>query len=621
MQREFQINPLLINHQPQPGKNSWVKTFIYEPAETEVLQSRGTMYAVLSVSAKSNFDFAGIMQMILEQLQNQYFQQPSGGILQTLEAALDGIHRKIILMGQKDKKFAEEFNFNLLTAVSWGTVLYFGQLGPSRAALYRDGKLFDIDEGEQKSTNLYMSSGVLRTNDKIILGTSQLFKLFNKTALKQILSKPDDQIVSAIEAKLDSGTSRQVQSGIVLSVDIKQVPSVEEEAIAIKDPSTMPIGQGKQGWLSRLNPLSIFRAIAKPFTWRLFGVVPVLPVLIILIAGGVLVYSLIGGQILESQPDLNQAIVTSATDSLDQAEQVVEINPDRAYDLLQDAQEYIQQGLQTHPDHAQLASLQDRHDQILQRILVSSSLAPVSLANVNISPTQPKMSVSGENLYAIDGQHQSIISVDTNSGSVDTVLTQEAISPQSLLSATNAGLMFTASDGIIPVIDFASVGDKATFPNPSPVIASAQFDVNGYVLTQDGRVYRIPRTETEIGQLSSYFNQPISNTGLTDMAVDGFVYILRQDGAVEQYFNGAKQSLVLERSNLAEGAKAIFAPLEGDNLYIFGNNALLAWTKTGEYIGQYQLDGIGEWQMAGVNEVGDTLYVLAEGKLYRATLP
>src|SRR5690554_4219307 len=107
MQRDFHINPILINHQSQPGKNSWVKIFIYEPADVETLQSRGTMYAVLSLSAKTNLDYAAVMQVILELLQTKYFQQQSGGILQTLESTLDEIHKKLILMGQKDKQLAE----------------------------------------------------------------------------------------------------------------------------------------------------------------------------------------------------------------------------------------------------------------------------------------------------------------------------------------------------------------------------------------------------------------------------------------------------------------------------------------------------------------------------------
>src|SRR5690606_31379549 len=134
------------------------------------------------------------------------------------EKTLDGIHKKLILMGQEDKRLAEDFNFNLLTAVSWGTVLYFGQLGSSRAALLRNDKLFDIDEGEQKSTNQYLSSGVLQANDKVILGTNQFFKRFNRTNLKKALSLPQDKIVAALEEGLDPGLDRQSQSAIVLAV-------------------------------------------------------------------------------------------------------------------------------------------------------------------------------------------------------------------------------------------------------------------------------------------------------------------------------------------------------------------------------------------------------------------
>lgn len=624
MQRDFHINPILINHQSQPGKHSWVKIFIYEPADLETLQSRGTMYAVLSLSAKTDLDYVAVMQTILELLQTQYFQQQSGGILQTLEATLDEIHKKLILMGQKDKKLAESFKFNLLTAVSWGTVLYFGQLGTSRAALYREGKLFDIDEGEQKTTNLYLSSGVLKTGDKIILGTSQLFKLFNKTQLKQILAKPDDQVASALEVHLTEGPSRSEQSGIVLSVDIKQVPSVKDESIAILDPASLPDSSSTSSmfaWLRYLNPINAFIFIATILRYKLFGRIPLLPILIAAIALLVLGYSLIFSNLLPAPaPDLNQEIITSATENLDQAEEVIDINPDRAHDLLTQAQSTIDQGLQTHPDHQQLAELQARHQQLLQQILITTELDATTIAQLDILPTQPSLVVSDQQIYVIDGQNQSLIAISPT-GNVQTFAQSNQITPQAQLTFTEGGLMLVNQSGAMPISSTGQLGQVVALPHSSPVISTTHFDVNGYALAQNGQIYRIPRNANGIGQISTYFNQPISSEGLIDIAVDGYVYVLRQEGSVEQYLNGSPQTFLLERSSLTNGGRAIFANVGSQRIYILKSDALAAWTKDGQYVGQYTLPNTSEWQMATIDEASKALYVLANKQLFKATLP
>ena len=628
MERDFSITPLLVNHQAHPGKNSWVKIFIYEPAEVEVLQARGTMYAVLSLSAKTSVDFTSIMQTILEELHTQYFQQTTGSILQTLEKALDNIHKKLILMGQEDKRLADGFSFNLLTAVSWGTVLYFGQLGTSRAALLRDSKLFDIDEGEQKTTNLYLSSGVLQSQDRIILGTSQLFSRFNRTSLKKALSLSQDKIVAALEDELDPGPARQNQSAIVLVVDIKQVPSPQEEGLHIADPANPDTGlapttanqprRRSQGW--KTVPASIVGAMKWLISWKIGGFIPALPIL--LVAGAVVALFLSLNSDQEWQPQFgpNQALIANATSTITQAQEVADVNPDRALDLLNQAEESIQEGLADYPQNQELLALQSQHNQLKQQVLIVTELKPEEIASVNATLTQSKLIFDDGNVYFIDGQKQELVSVSL-SGQSDVVASDFRLAQGAFLTLTDAGIMVVSRGQALPLNASGSIGQPEQLPDTTQPISMTGFAQNGYILEATGQIYRLPHQTDSIGTISSYFQRPVGGSTLVDVAVDGNVYLLRQDGTIDVYLNGEKQSFTPERASLANQGRALFATPESDKLYVLQDAAVITWNKQGKYLGQYQFESQAKWQMATIDAENNTLYVITDNTLYRADLP
>ncbi len=628
MERDFSITPLLINHQAHPGKNSWVKIFIYEPAEAEVLQTRGTMYAVLSLSANTSIDFTAIMQTILEELHSQYFQQTTGSILQTLEKVLDSIHKKLILMGQEDKRLAEGFNFNLLTAVSWGTVLYFGQLGSSRAALLRNDKLFDIDEGEQKTTNLYLSSGVLHAEDTVILGTNQFFKRFNRTTLKKTLSLPQDKVIAALEAELDPGPGRQNQSAIILAVDIKQVPSPGQEGFRITDPdipdsglTTVPTTKARRrnrDWL-RL-PTTFLGGLINLFKWKIVGFIPVVPVFLVVAAVVALYFSLYGGQDWQPQFGPNQALIASATTTITQAEEVAGVNPDRALDLLSQANDYIEEGLSDYPQNPDLLDLQAKHDRVTRQILIVTELKTQEIAPVNAQPSQIKLTYYDSANYFIDTQKQELIAISLN-GQVKVVGSDFRFAQGALLTSTEAGLMVTSRGQAVPINANGKIGESKQLLDTIQPVALTGFAQNGYLLDAAGQIYRIPHQGDHIGSMSTYFQHPIGGSALVDVVVDGRIYLLRQDGTIDVYLNGEKQVLALERASLASGGRALFTSPDSDHLYLLLDSAMVVWNKDGKYIGQYQFASQDTWQMATIDTENNILYAVVNNVLVQAELP
>jgi hypothetical protein len=622
MNRELTVTPLLINHQPHPSPNSWVKLLIYEPTEAKVLSTRGKMYAVLSLSSQAEIDFTPIMQLIIESLQQRYFGVTEGGILQTLETALDAIHKQLLLAGQQDKRLSAGFSFDILVAVSWGTVLYFGQLGSSRACLLRQEKLHDIDQGDAKTSSMYLSSGVVQAGDRFLLATNQLLSKFNRKQILHHLSLPTTTLVQSLEQQIDHQVN-SLESGLLLLVDIKQVPSIEEESLQIEDADTV-VTPKVQSAARKLSTSSLHLATAtnlgatKLWHWHIKGKVPGLPLLIIafclVLLGGSIAYKYIKPT-TQAPVDISSAI-SQLQSQLNQASQVASINPDRAQDLLTQMTPILSQAQATSSD-PRLATIAAQKLQLQNTLLNVQVLMPHPIGSVS-ALNQVKLTIFNNNLYFINTQHQ-LVRLSQNT--LHTVATNNQLFTNSThLIGTSSGLVAIQGQQATPLNSNGQAGPAVTI-SATQLTSVASYQQNAYILSSAGQLIRIADQNNTLSSPTKYFNPTISSNGLRDVAIDGNVYILRNDGTVEKYFNGQAKLFSLERASLAKNARAIFSDDTTDSLYLLGDHNLLAWSKVGQYLGQYQLSETTAWQAAAVDASTKTLYILSEGKLIEAQLP
>ncbi len=627
MQREFSLRPILINHQPLPGKMAWVKIFTYEPAEEEVVATRGKMYAVLSVSTKVEVDFTPIMQLILEDIQKEYFEKTEGGILQALERTLDGIHKKLILMAQQDKRLRGGFSFNLLTAVNWGTVLYFGQLGASRAALVRHGTLYDIDEGTQKTTGLYLSSGTLDAGDRIVLATEELFGAADRQTLTSDLLLPEEQIGQAIEGRLGQGAERLKQSGMVLMVDIKQVPTIEEEGLHIEDvqATSDPNRSGQaQRYAARIRAFGarVKGQGVKLWQWKIGGKTPVLPLILVGLAVIILVGSIFWPKSEQpSAADLTSlnGILAEITSKQDEAESIAEVNADRSLDMLDSSADLIGQAEELAGQNEQVIAAIERQELLEDKVLSRSVLQTTKLASLQINPTQSKLIMDGETVYAVDSQEQRLVMVN-GQGKVQKLQSSNRYDRGALLAMTSDGLVLVSGGQSFVVRGDGGLSSGTVLAASLQAESLTGYKSTGYLLDRTGQVYRLPVQGEKIGTVSTYFNQVLSGTNFVDIAVDGSVYVVQDDGTMEVYLNGARQNVTWERSSLLKNPKALMSSDKTDTLLVWQDEAILVWTKAGKYVGQYRLADNGTIQMVGIDVEAKRLYILSEGNLLRADL-
>jgi len=117
--------------------------------------------------------------------------------------------------------------------------------------------------------------------------------------------------------------------------------------------------------------------------------------------------------------------------------------------------------------------------------------------------------------------------------------------------------------------------------------------------------------------------------GAVDMAIDGFVYLLSEDGRLEKFLGGEPVPLTL---NLADQPlhqpSAIYTAPDAEVRFLYVadpfNSRVLRCDKQGRLIQQFVLEGddaLSQVQDIYVDEVGSRLYFLSDNRLLMVSIP
>ncbi len=168
----------------------------------------------------------------------------------------------------------------------------------------------------------------------------------------------------------------------------------------------------------------------------------------------------------------------------------------------------------------------------------------------------------------------------------------------------------------------------------NPVSVSSFFG-NFYLLDPaSNRILRyLPTLDGYSAPPENYFppDQPVDLTRAVDMAIDGFIYVLYQDGRISQFSSGRPTDFTL--TGLDKPLKvpsSIFTAPDEDVQYIYvadaGNQRIVQLDKNGNFIRQFKPSVGGAITFANlqdiyVDEIGGRMYILDSNNLYLATLP
>lgn len=161
---------------------------------------------------------------------------------------------------------------------------------------------------------------------------------------------------------------------------------------------------------------------------------------------------------------------------------------------------------------------------------------------------------------------------------------------------------------------------------PGTVQSGELYNNSVYLLdTGVGQIWRYPLAGDELGTGNSYFRSPYRPLQESvDMAIDGAIYVLQQNGAVLKYFG--RQPVQFSIAGLPEQLNRVAAiAVSGDDpnrgsVFVLdgGAGSVIELSKAGQFIRQYRGNG-DEWMNAidmSLDPTSNTMYVATQDKLF-----
>jgi hypothetical protein len=155
------------------------------------------------------------------------------------------------------------------------------------------------------------------------------------------------------------------------------------------------------------------------------------------------------------------------------------------------------------------------------------------------------------------------------------------------------------------------------------IAGMAGFGSSLYLLDKNGEVWKYPTTESGFGEKQKWFKESVDLSLAKDLAVDGSLWVLTQNGQIFKFLQGSKDAFTI--SGLSKPLfepEALFTDFEAENLYILdkGNARIVVLSKTGESQANYSWAQASQGEGLVFQESEKRLFLLSGSKIYQLSL-
>lgn len=582
MEQAIKIKPYSLTGETKPDSSFYSRTSIFRPPQVEIYQSRGEMFAIVSLSSsKPGYDFAEGMERVLQSLEKGYFEKYSGGeIVLALERGLKEAQEEISSLIKVSIEQGQALDFNLVVAVRRGNVFYLGKLGHAYAGLRRGKEFLPF-------SLTTITSQTVEDKDSLILSTSLFWEKIGRESIAQKLALPPDEMVETFQKEIIQQEEPGALSALVLTVSTAEVPG-EEELIEIKETeATLPqevrlrrvvrIVKGEvpfllQKGISKLKNILALRREPEVYLRPRFSYNRRTKVLLVLILTFLLIVSIFLTKKIHSwreQKSEREVLVSRVKELVEEATILVESDPLGSEYLLREAEEGLGKVKGASRD-IKIEELENSINEIKGKAYITQML---------VVKRNPWPKVVAESCFS-----------------------------------------FNIEKGVIN-----GLGEQVMEPeaNWKKIVAVDSYFGNLYLLdTETSQIYKYIAIEGGFSKSFNYFTQPVDLTGAIDLAIDGLIYLLFPDGRIEKYLGGKKEEFKLAGFYPSlENAEQIFTYPEAENLYVLKGGCFSVFKNSGEYQRRLCFEGVEKIDQFVVQEEEGKIWLRSEGEEYQAEIP
>lgn len=193
---DIKSQKILGSLDPKGGK--WSIAYEYDPEDASLLSLRGRIYIVVDFEGNVGIDLHLASKILIDTIKEHYYGDLEGTPLQALESAI--VFGKDRLVEVINKEGVLDLTFNIVSCVVWDSILYIAQSGTTTCLLIRGGEITDISH--KTSGEVMTSSGILESEDVVIIASKKFSEEFNNSNLVGILANLEAKFIESVNAPL-----------------------------------------------------------------------------------------------------------------------------------------------------------------------------------------------------------------------------------------------------------------------------------------------------------------------------------------------------------------------------------------------------------------------------------
>lgn len=179
-------------------KGRWASVYTYKPNSDEIYQTRGEIFAAISLSAPAEFNATTAGNLILDYFHETYFENQKDTTLGALEKAVTATSKHLQKLMQHDDNVSAGIDMDIVAMVAINQIIYFVSMGDSHVFVLRDGNLSQLSKYFQDPVGdgrIKIASMVAKSADVFLLGTPSVTEEVSQDELVSIAADFSDKLL------------------------------------------------------------------------------------------------------------------------------------------------------------------------------------------------------------------------------------------------------------------------------------------------------------------------------------------------------------------------------------------------------------------------------------------
>lgn len=622
----------------RPDNAGWSQVYDFEPEDRAQFQKKGHLYAMIATPKLfSDVDGVAAGREILSRVQEEYF----GG--SELKRNEEGAESPLITLktalGKVVREFSQRGGVQIGAIVLRNNTLYLVSAGGAKICLIRGGVFSPILESAEN--DIKSASGFIKNDDSFLIGSSSFFAKFAEGTIKAAIDPDNLTSFTDYFAPIVHSSSSVGDTAFILinfkesaplsfgePADIK-IP-VMEQSLASPQQKTEKSGDSvfhpkllaTPGFFKKLFER---KAYVNSDDWseesrRRRKVSASVGVLLLILLSVSIFFGIRQKELLDYRKNFENDL-TSAKHSLDEAENLKILNPERSRELFLEGKSKVL-GLSSQGfEDAELDDLKKEIQEIQGSILgeyESTTQMFIDLSLLSDGFNGFNIILTDGLIYTFDPGSRKIVKTEISNKHSELVAGPSKIDENSQLAVYLDNLYLVSSRGVFDITD------------EKKEILDKSWEGEVLVYAYAGNLYILEKSKSKIwryaggaeGNFASgreWLSQSVQVdlSSSRSMVINGSVWILDGSGKIYKFTLGNLQKFELTQEYRDIKPDFIFTGDETQYLYILdkAGGKILVFTKDGEYKAQYLADDIKNTSQIVVSEKEGKIILLSGGNL------